>query len=222
MESTNLESRIRLLKNELFSMNKLAITMLNRILEMISNGNMAIINEIINMENDMNQLQLDLDTECYKLMEIGKLRGFNFRLVITILHNTNNMERIGDQITNIYGFLENFLKLDSIDKLKDVLELGKIIQNSLEKVLSIFMEMRNKLELKTVFSVEEKVDDLAFKMIDSVLNNSNMLKENSRIWKILIIRSLERIGDQVTNIAENINFIYTGIDIRHGNFQKIK
>ena len=53
------------------------------------------------------------------------------------------------------------------------------------------------------------------------------IRENSEdvdgiMTLVLVARSLERIGDHLTNIAENVIFIESGEDVRHQNLKTLE
>jgi phosphate transport system protein len=95
--------------------------------------------------------------------------------------------------------------------------MAQLVQSMLANSLRAFVERRESVAYEVLFA-DDAVDDLR----DSVTNDlvEIMKREPEAIERgvdlIFIARSLERIADHATNIAEDVLFLVRGIDVRHG------
>lgn len=62
------------------------------------------------------------------------------------------------------------------------------------------------------------MDALKNKVFEDAITHMKQHPENIEacLDLILIARNLERLGDHATNVAEDVIFAFTGVDIRHG------
>jgi phosphate transport system protein len=94
--------------------------------------------------------------------------------------------------------------------------MSELVREMVRKSLDAFM--RGDAELaKQVLASDDAVDDLKNQAIRKLV--PHMQREPSQIAAaldlILIARNLERMGDHATNIAEDVIFATTGVDVRH-------
>jgi phosphate transport system protein len=135
---------------------------------------------------------------------------------ITLILISRNLERIGDQAVNI---AENTERLLQDPPLKPLIDLPIMAEHALKMVresLESFIK-RDPIEAKAVIMEDDRVDDLKDQIFRELL--TYMMSDPSTIPRalslILISRNLERIGDQATNIAEEVIYMVEGKDVRH-------
>jgi len=135
----------------------------------------------------------------------------------------SDLERMGDHARNISRGTSQYLSRKEIPHEKDFLKLinetRTMVKRSLDSFVNKDVELANK-----VLEQDDIVDDLknvlTNKMKDLMKADSNYVE--SALDFILFARNLERIGDLATNIAEDVIFISSGEDVRHGNIEKSK
>ncbi len=179
--------------------------------------------EIEKNETLIDSMDVKMRDEVINSIFLFNPRASDLRKIITYLDMTAYLERIGDLILNISGFLR---------KMNDDKESFKDIKKKISKMLKYVDEMvRNAVfsfscedntMAYTTISTDDKVDQL-FLEINQDLHESfkEKLLSSQDLLNILSINSIsyniERIGDNATNIAEAAIYLMEGKDIRHGN-----
>lgn len=140
----------------------------------------------------------------------------DLRLVVTATKIAPDLERIGDHAVNI---AEQALILNRQPPLKPFVTLprmAEIASEMLRQALAAYI--RHDAELaRQVIARDDMVDAIHEEIFRELL--TYMLSDPQTIPRamalILVARSLERVADQATNIAEQVVFLVEGQDIRH-------
>lgn len=140
----------------------------------------------------------------------------DLRLVVTATKIAPDLERIGDHAVNI---AEQAMILNRQPPLKPFVTLPRMAEISsemLRQALAAYIR-HDAVLARQVIARDDMVDALQEEIFRELL--TYMLSDPQTIPRamalILVARSLERIADQATNIAEQVVFLVEGQDIRH-------
>lgn len=174
--------------------------------------------EVIRRENRVNALNLKIDRDCEHFLALNKPVAGDLRYVLALRKINFNLERMGDYAFQISKY---FLELDQLpaEDLMHTLKLPKMFDycsSMSEDIFEAFLDPRKKVAHK-VFQKELVLNEINRNSIKII---SRMVKENvSLIDQLLaiftMIKKLEKVGDLVTNIAEEIIFYREAEILRH-------
>ena len=174
--------------------------------------------EIISKEKRVNSFELSIERDCEDFLTLRAPVAADLRLTIAMLKISSCLERIGDHAYGISSFV--FDDLMSINKkLVEVLHIPSLfdqIDEMFENISEAF-ESGDASKMKKVFK-QDKVLDKVYRKVPDFMDE--YLKENSDSIKNIILISrtlgkLERVGDLLKNIAEELIFYYESKVIRH-------
>ncbi|MDR0734685.1 MAG: phosphate signaling complex protein PhoU [Elusimicrobiota bacterium] len=172
---------------------------------------------IIN-ENERTANIMDLHIEDKSINIIAKYQpvAVNLRVIIGIMKMSNSLERIGDHCVNI---AKSGLFLNELPQLKPFIDLPKMkdaVVYMLGNASRALLELDSKLA-KKVCETDDIVDDYKRAIKSDLIGYIEKDPKNiTRALEILnISNNLERIGDLITNICEDIIYIKEGEMIRH-------
>lgn len=175
--------------------------------------------EVRKYENMINQFHLEIDEKCLKVIASQSPLAADLRLILAIVKINSDLERMGDQAVNISLNLKDYLTRTPIALETTVqvmaIEVQKMVQGALSAFISRDVQLSEKI-LKDDDTVDEMKRSL-FKELIALMKQDGK-NVDPAIDLILVSRNLERLGDHATNIAEDVIFISTGKDIRHGGF----
>ena len=177
---------------------------------------------VFDLEEKINSSHIEVDELCLWILARQAPVAADLRWVLAVIKINSDLERMGDQATNIAYNTQEYLKQDPIVPFPDLARMASLVQAMVRKSLDALM--RQDLELaQEVLKSDDDVDMLknqVFKLICMHLENHPKSVQPG-LDLILIARNLERIGDHATNIAENVIFAFTGEDVRH-NLKEMK
>src|SRR5215472_3203128 len=174
------------------------------------------IRQVIEGDEDVNQMQLEIDDRCFKLLALYQPMAIDLRTIVSAVKINSDLERVGDLAVNIGEAAERYVLHPPVKPLIDLPRMGHLAQRMLREALDAFVS-GNIAAAREVLAQDDILDGLKDQIFRELL--TYMLGDphtiEGSIDLILISRHLERIGDHATNIAEDIIFIVEARDVRH-------
>jgi phosphate transport system protein len=177
---------------------------------------------IAELEPQINDLQLELDDRALRLLALQQPMAVDLRLIAATMKMNSDLERMGDQAVNIAQRAQSVLTQPRMRPLIDIPQMAEIAERMVKDSLDAFTRRDTQLARAVVLR-----DDEADRYRDRVFREliAEMIKEPRSIQQaldlILVSRSLERIADHATNIAEDVIYMVLGRDIRHHAEEKV-
>ncbi|GAB3531101.1 phosphate signaling complex protein PhoU [Pontibacter brevis] len=181
--------------------------------------------QIIKRDRKVNQFDVKIDRMCENFFALFTPVAVDLRMVLAVLKINANLERIGDTAEGIARFAK---KLDTPVS-EELLELTKVLP-MYEEAIAMFADCRvafknnDPVMAKTLIKRDKALDKI-YRKSDSIVtkfmaNNPEKISEALAI--LSIIKKVERVGDQVTNIAEEIIFYREAKVVKHKQDKKKK
>jgi phosphate transport system protein len=171
---------------------------------------------VIRDESRVDQMEIRVDDMVASLIVREQPVARDMRLVVAAIKISTDLERMGDLAVHI---AERALSLMAQPPLSESVNFGEIanlvesmVLSSLESFVKRDPELARGI-LETDDSVDRVRTGIQRQLIDL------MEKDTKTICRaldyLIIARSLERIADHATNIAEDVIFLAQGVDVRH-------
>jgi len=183
---------------------------------------LALAHDTINSDNAVDQLEMELDERCLRLLARRQPMANDLRFITTGLRLVSDLERIGDLAVNI---CERVVELGREPSLPLDASLDQVADAALEMLRDAFkaLETADVLKAGQVLGRDELVDvlysQLSDKIVRFVMDNPQEVFRATRLQSIG--KYLERIADHATNIAEMVVFIVRGEDVRHADHESV-
>jgi phosphate transport system protein len=204
------------LREKVLRMGGLVEQMTHRVIQALVERNVAILDEVRTMEQDVNLLHVEIDEMCLELIALQQPAAFDLRFITAAMRINADMERIGDQAINIVERAESLLDVPPVKPLIDIPRMAEIAKEMLKDALDSFVNHDPELAMAAI-----RKDDLVDQLKDQIFREllTFMMSDPSTITRamdlILVARHLERIADHATNICEYVIFMVKGKDVRH-------
>lgn len=196
--------------------------------EAVLDGDTAKAERVTQGDRAIDVAEVALEEECLKVFALYQPVGTDLRLMVGILKLNNDLERIGDLAVSVAG---NAGHLDAAGhpELKELLaQLAARSQSMIHLGLDCLMRQDARLALE-VCAADDEVDRLYHAVrgsIQEVLATESQLRGIRRVEALLRMvhtaRSLERMADHATNIAEDVIYMVTGEIPRHGAIHDLR
>ena len=212
--NTELES----LRNQMLSMGGAVEQQLTSAINALLQMNTGEAQAIIDRDAEINQMEMLIDDACATIIARRQPTASDLRLVIAIIKVNTDLERIGDEAAKI---AQQTIRMSddgiSPTNFAEVRQIGGLVGGMLQQALDAFARLEVEQAVDVVRG-DEEVDRQYGSAMRSLA--TFMLEDSRKIGVILnemwALRSLERIGDHATNIAEHLVYLVKGADVRHG------
>ena len=176
----------------------------------------ALAKKVIEADAEIDQMEINLEEECLKILALYQPVAIDLRFIITALKINNDLERIGDLAVNIAERSEFLAKQQKIDVPFDLDKMVEKTQFMLRSSLEALVDMNCDLAHR-VCADDDEVDNMNRRMFEIVQDRIRAHPEQIEpmIHLLSASRHLERIADHATNIAEDIIYMVEGKIVRH-------
>jgi phosphate transport system protein len=172
--------------------------------------------------------EVEVEEECLKVFALHQPVATDLRLLVGILKLNNDLERIGDLAVNIAGNAGH-VDLSGDEAAREILlQLSARSQHMLQMGLDSLVDQDEQLALQ-VCAADDDVDRLYSdfrsaiqETLASEHDTRGLARIESLMRSISVSRSLERIADHATNIAEDVIYMVTGEIPRHGALRDLR
>jgi phosphate transport system protein len=171
--------------------------------------------EVKENDNVLDSLEIEIDDIAIKLLAKAPL-ATDLRMITVGMKISQDLERVGDEATTI---ARRSIELSQEPQLKPYVDLPRMAALALEMLhtaIDTFIN-RDPERARAIIPRDKEVDAIN-KQLHRELS-SFMIERPQTITRCLnlmvISKSLERIADHATNIAEEVVYLYEARDIRH-------
>jgi phosphate transport system protein len=210
------QEELEALQSRLLEMGGLAEERVSAAVQSLVNRNTAAIERVLYGDEPINALHVEIDNRCFKLLALHQPMATDLRAIVAAVKINTDLERVGDLAVNIAEAAKRYATHPRVKKLIDIPQMGDIAQGMLHDALDAFVR-RDTALAQQVLNEDDRLDSLKTQIFRELLEY--MLKDLATVEPaldlILVSRHLERIGDHATNIAEDVIFMVSALDVRH-------
>lgn len=220
---THLDIELKQLKDECLEMFQLVNMQLKKGLDSLLNYDKSLAREVNFYEKRVNALELKIDRDCESIFALFNPVAVDLRFVLACLKINSNLERIGDIADGISRYVvesnSNFNKeLLQVTQITEMFDISLSMLTHAEEAFQI----DDARLARQVFKKDHTLDMInanANKVIeDYIKKHPDEIDQCLHI--ISMIRKLERTGDQVKNVAEEIIFFIEAKVLKHDKAAK--
>jgi phosphate transport system protein len=205
-------------RSNLLLMAEAATRQVRAAIKALVESNASLADQVIAGDDEIDRLEVKIDEEAMRYMNLRAPIATELRLVIVGMKASHDLERVGDEATSI---AKRAVRLSAEPPLKpyvDIPRMANIALEMLHDALDCFLNGDTEKAL-AVCRRDAEVD-LINKQLYRELSSYMIEKPGtiSRALELMFIsKSLERIADHATNIAEEMIYLAKGKDVRHSD-----
>ena len=204
------------LKGRLLEMGGLAEERVRATVQALVARDGSMFDRVLVGDEPLNQLHVEIDNRCFRLLALHQPMATDLRAIVAAVKINTDLERVGDLAVNIAEAGKRYITHAPVKQLIDIPKMGDIAQAMLRDALDAFVRRDTSLA-QQVLNEDDRLDSLKTQVFRDLL--TYMLKDQGTVEPaidlILVSRHLERIGDHATNIAEDVIFLVSALDVRH-------
>ena len=208
------DEQLHLLDEQLTQMGELCETAIAKVTKALESGSKEQARVIISEDEEIDQLEKDIERLCLKLLLQQQPVAKDLRRISAALKMITDMERIGDQTSDIAEIIlsskhwapaaENIHVIGTMAS-----EVSKMVRNSVTAYVKRDLELARDV-MSADDAIDQYFDEVRDEMIDFIRDEKG--ENGKKIFDLIMVtKYLERIGDHATNIAEWVEFSITGV-----------
>jgi phosphate transport system protein len=210
------DAELETFRSQLILMGETAIEQVRTAIQALVEAKTGLAEQVIAADDRLDRLEVEIDNEAVRYMNLRAPIASELRLVIVGMKASHDLERVGDEATSI---AKRAIKLSAEPPLKPYIDIPRMVSMALEMLrdaLVCFLQV-DEAKAVAVCKRDAEVDNLNRQLYREL--TSFMIERPETISRAIelmfISKSIERIADHATNIAEEMIYLSQGKDVRH-------
>lgn len=201
-----------------FEMLILCKSQLEKATEALMNNDSDLAEEVMNTEKRVNSLDLKIEKDCERFLALYNPVARDLRFIMVILKLNAELERIADHAYNISKYVVEEDKKIAPHLLKalEFEKMNETISSMMDHIIFAYTENDVKTARK-VFKKDKVLDKInikSFRVIEEEIKKDSSIIQQALVL-FSVVKKLERVGDLIKNIAEEIIFYVDAEVLKH-------
>ena len=204
------------LKEKLLVMAGMAEQSIERAVEAYRTQDLSLCELVDRSEKNINRFEREIDQMSLDLLAMEQPMAIDLRFILAVIKINADVERVGDAASTIAERVRDLQAFSPVDLPVDIPRIASLAIDMVRRALQAFIEA-DADAAQMVLSLDDAVDklnDSAYFALLTVMRDQPRLTPQA-LNALVISRSLERVADHATNIAEDVIFWVKGADVRH-------
>ena len=194
------------LKQYIYDMSQLLSERFDSLVNVLENNERALAKELIERDGDINELEVKINDQSVSLITTQSPVATDLRLIISCIKIAEDLERIGDNISNIAEVSRRtqIMNKHILLRLTTMIRLAKLMLDD----AMVAMKTEDLSLVNEIIERDNDIDQIFVQVTMSDIYEETDAFVTGQIQ--LTAKYLERIGDHIENIGEHIFFTLTG------------
>ena len=183
----------------------------------VEEGDKELAKKVVDSDIEIDRLEVDIEEEGLKILALHQPVAVDLRVIVAAIKITNDLERVGDLARNM-AKRGLSMKGSATGRLAGVSTMAGQVATQLRHSIDSLVRLSVALA-ESVIVGDEAIDamnrDLQQRGEAAIAQHP--ADAHDLVQLMAVARSLERIGDHATNIAEDVIYLVTGDIVRHGH-----
>lgn len=206
------EEELAELKKQLVEMCRLTEQMLDDAIVALVNRDRELGKSIAQADKRVDEYEMDIEKRCMRILLKQQPVAKDFREVSTALKMITDIERFGDQASDIGELVYTMPGDKYIKKLEHITAMGNLAVRMVRESVNSFIVCDENLA-DEVIKLDDKMDELFLTVKNELIE---LIKKDGKngdqaIELMMVAKYLERIGDHAVNVAEWTKYNETGV-----------
>ena len=209
------EDELAELKTELVEMCRLTETMIENSITALIARDRELGKSVKEIDKRVDEYEMDIEKKCMRILLKQQPVAKDFREVSTALKMITDIERFGDQASDIGDLVYTMPGDKYIKKLTHIKAMGELAVKMVRESVNSFIRNDEKLA-DEVIQTDDQMDELFITVKNELIE---LIKKDSSngdqaIELMMVAKYLERIGDHAVNVAEWTKYNETGVHLK--------
>jgi len=214
--SKDFEQELRTLRERLATMGERAARQIALAMKALADKDDDLARDVVKNDTQIDRDENDIDELALQILATRQPVASDLRFITMALKFVVDLERIGDLAGGIAKRALELNRLPSLEPRIDLSKLAALVQKNLQAALDAFV--RKDAEGATaVITADTEIDKLNASLFAELI--AHVATDPATVTRVLpltsVCRYLERVGDHVKNLAEEVVYMVKATDVRH-------
>ncbi len=214
--SKHLQRDIESLRKNILMLSTLVEEATDKSIKAIGRSDEEILEELYKGEERINQMEVDIEEECLKILALHQPVATDLRFIVAVLKVNNDLERMADQAINIANRVRALMGKKPLEANVDFAAMGAVARRMVHMSVEALVDQDVDIA-RRVGEMDDELDDMhanTYEIVETAMAQDPEIIQTA-VSYLTISSNLERIGDLSTNIAEETVFMEEGAVVRH-------
>jgi len=214
--SKDFEQELRTLRERLATMGTRAEEQIALAMKALTERDDELARHVIKTDQVIDRDENDIDELAFQILATRQPVASDLRFITMSLKFVVDVERIGDLATGIAKRALELNRLPPLDSKVDLARLAALAQKNLHAALEAFVK-KDADAATAVIQADVEIDKLNASLFAELI--AHVATDPATVTRVLpltsVCRYLERVGDHVKNLAEEVVYMVRATDVRH-------
>jgi phosphate transport system protein len=206
-----LDREERVVKDEILRMGSLVESQIRDALQAMVERDSALAKQVIDNDERVNDAQRVITETVVSAIATQSPVARDLRFLMALDHVSFELERIGDHASGIAKQARRLAEEPPIREVRELAKIGNLAADLVRGVVSALIDIDDRVA-REVAARDDEIDHGYRKVFTAVIDlmrtDPRTVERGTRV--ILAAHWVERIGDRVTNVAEDVVYLATG------------
>jgi len=218
--SKEFENELRTLREKLLVMGERAEGQITLAMQALTQHDDELARRVIANDAMIDKDELEIDELAQTILATRQPVASDLRFITMTLKAVTDLERIGDLASGIARRALELNRLQPLNPNANLMDLSALVQKNLGAALDAFVA-KDAEKATAVITADAEIDRLNANLFAELL--ARVATDPATVTRVLplssVSRYLERIGDHVKNLAEEVVYMVRAQDVRHKPLQ---
>jgi phosphate transport system protein len=174
-------------------------------------GDIELAQRVMDEDLAINEMQREASSLITTAIATQQPVARDLRFLLALDHVGYELERIGDHARSVAKHVRELAAEPSVELSQNLSDMGELAGRQLHAILQALVDV-DEVAARHIAALDDEIDDRYHASFDELLE---LMRADGRLVSqytrhLLLSHDLERIGDRVTNIAEDVVFLARG------------
>jgi phosphate transport system protein len=214
--SKDFEQELRTLRERLATMGERAARQIALAMKALADKDDDLARDVIKNDAQIDRDENEVDELALQILATRQPVASDLRFITMALKFVVDLERIGDLAGGIAKRVLELNRLPTLEPRIDLARLAELVQDNLQAALDSFVR-KDAERAHAVITADAAIDKLNASLFAELI--AHVATDPATVTRVLpltsVCRYLERVGDHVKNLAEDVVYMVKATDVRH-------
>ncbi len=205
------EEELQSTKDDVLRLGALVEGQLQRAGQALLNRDVELADQVRWGDSDVNELQAQVNMHITSVIARQAPMARDIRELLSLYHAAAELERMGDYATNIAKLAQQLATEPELPIFGQIPRMEELCRQQLRAAMRALVDVSEE-QARTVCRGDDEIDHLYNSVYEDAINVMQVSPDRARqaTHMLFAAHHLERLGDRVTNIGEDVVFLVTG------------